>query len=180
MIYPAEDPKLPYFSRFLNSYNLLPLHFRGFHCFNFHSIAHSTALQESKYYSVKEFKKRLKPGAIDEKLRQNYSVKEFKKRLKLHYTHRERRRHYSVKEFKKRLKHNQYNEAHDRNYSVKEFKKRLKPRDSAVERNADCSMKVSKHPTIARGVLIDFILLQSFLHPRWNTPKIAWFCLCIC
>ena len=157
MIYPAEDPKLPYFSRFLNSYNLLPLHFRGFHCFNFHSIAHSTALQESKYYSVKEFKKR----------------------LKLHCSAGLSPTYYSVKEFKKRLKRHIFSPLFDVNYSVKEFKKRLKPRDSAVERNADCSMKVSKHPTIVRGVLIDFILLQSFLHPRWNILRIAWFCLCI-
>ena len=157
MIYPAEDPKLPYFSRFLNSYNLLPLHFRGFHCFNFHSIAHSIALQESKYYSVKEFKKR----------------------LKLHFTYLTKTKHYSVKEFKKRLKLDDTLVFSLLYYSVKEFKKRLKLRDSAVERNADCSMKVSKHPTIARGVSIDFILLQSFLHPRWNILRIAWFCLCI-
>ena len=157
MIYPAEDPKLPYFSRFLNSYNLLPLHFRGFHCFNFHSIAHSIALQESKYYSVKEFKKRLKQQVTRYIGCSYYSVKEFKKRLK------------PLVDWAFCVL----------NYSVKEFKKRLKLRDSAVERNADCSMKVSKHPTIARGVSIDFILLQSFLHPRWNILRTAWFCLCI-
>lgn len=38
----------------------------------------------------------------------------------------------------------------------------------------------SKHYALVRGVLIDFILLQSFLHPRWNILRIAWFCLCIC